>query len=157
MIQYMLQLCAGYAVLPFTAEVSVVLRNSNRRALCALTQSVVEASATEAVDPVSIPGLVKPKTWKIDIHSFLAWPSAIKGTVWSLHRVFNLDQYGIRGAANDIIKPYPTNRKQFVSKNGYSSSLLDINIGLPRGSVLGPILFLIYINDLSNCCNFKTM
>ena len=46
------------------------------------------ASATEAVDTGSIPGRVKPKTIKISIHSFPAWRSAIKGAVWSLHRVW---------------------------------------------------------------------
>ena len=70
--------------------------------------------------------------------------------------LFKLDQYGIRGVANGVIRSYLTNHKQFVSGNGYSSSLLDINIGVPQGSVLDPILFLIYINDLSNCSNFKT-
>ena len=70
--------------------------------------------------------------------------------------VFKLDQYGIRGVANDVIRSYLTNHKQFVSGNGYSSLLLDINIGVPQGSVLGPILFLVYINDLSNCSNSKT-
>ena len=49
---------------------------------------VDRASATEAVDTGSIPGRVKPKTIKIGIHSFPAWRSAIKGTVWSLHRVW---------------------------------------------------------------------
>ena len=49
---------------------------------------VDRASATEAVDSGSIPGRVKPKTIKIGIHSFPAWHSALKGTVWSLHRVW---------------------------------------------------------------------
>ena len=49
---------------------------------------VDRASATEAVDLGSIPGRVKPKTIKIGIHSFPAWRSAIKGTVWSLRRVW---------------------------------------------------------------------
>ena len=70
--------------------------------------------------------------------------------------LFKVDQCGIRGVANDVIRSYLTNRKQFVSGNGYSSSLLDINIGVPHGSVLVPVLFLIYINDLSNSSNFKT-
>ena len=42
-------------------------------------------SATEAADSGSIPRRIKPKTIKIDIHSFPAWRSAIKETVWSLH------------------------------------------------------------------------
>ena len=49
------------------------------------------ASATEAIDMGSIPSRVKPKTKKIGIHSFPAWRSAIKGTVWSLHLVWYAD------------------------------------------------------------------
>ena len=49
---------------------------------------VDRASATEAVDSGSIPGRVKPKTIKIGIHSFPAWRSALKRTVWSRRRVW---------------------------------------------------------------------
>ena len=70
--------------------------------------------------------------------------------------LFKLEPYGIRGVANDLIRSYLTNRKQFVSGGGFSFSQLSIDIGVPLGSVLGPILFLIYINDLSSCYNFET-
>ena len=61
-----------------------------------------------------------------------------------------LNHYGVRGKAYDWFQSYMSNREQFVCVNGHNSDSLSITSGGLQGSILGPLLFLLYINDLPN-------
>ena len=75
--------------------------------------------------------------------------------VWHDGLIFKLHQNGICAEMINILEDFLTGRKQRVVLNGRFSSWADIHTGVPQGSILRPLLFLIYINDLSNDITIK--
>ena len=64
-----------------------------------------------------------------------------------MHKLYH---YGICGPAFDLIVSYLSSHYQFVSVNNLNSNLRPVDIGVPQGSILGPLLFFVYVNGLPN-------
>ena len=62
--------------------------------------------------------------------------------------VSKLRVFGVRGIVLDLVRSYLKNREQFVQFGGCTSECLPIECGIPQGSVLGPKLFILYVNDI---------
>lgn len=109
------------------------------------TEHSTEFAALELVDRV----IVEMDKMNTPISIFLDLSKAFDTLD---HKILleKLKYYGITGVAHKLMESYVTDRKQYVEIDGSKSNLLNVTTGVPQGSILGPLLFIIYINDIIN-------
>ena len=89
----------------------------------------------------------------VDVRGVFSYLSKAFDKVWDDGIIFKLKAYGVEGELLSLLKNYLENREQSVVLNGQTSEWRKIMSGIPQGSVLGPLLFLIYVNDLPDGIN----
>ena len=97
---------------------------------------------------VAILGFVTDK--QLNLAIFLHLKKAFD-TVNHAILIGKLRKYSIRDIAGDWIQSYLENKKQYCAANGLNSGLKTVTCGVPQGSYLGPLLFMIYLNDFEKC------
>ena len=92
---------------------------------------------------------------ELEIHDIFLDISKVLDKAWNDGLIFKLCQNDICGEMINILEDFLRNRKKTVVLNGQCFSGIDIRADVPKRSILGPLLFLIYVNDLSNDSNSK--
>ena len=98
----------------------------------------------------------KLDTGKIPINIYIDLSKAFDTLIHDI-LLDKMSFYGVNGVAKKLLKSYLTQRQQIVECNGFQSDSLEIKTGIPQGSVLGPFLFSVYINDLPLCTDMFNM
>ena len=102
-----------------------------------------ELAALELIDRL----LTQLKDFKIPVNFYMDLSKAFDSLSHDI-LLNKLTYYGVKNSANDLLRSYLSNRKQYVQIDDISSSIVSINTGVPQGSILGPLLFNICINDI---------